>query len=663
MTTKPEYKIIADHLRSSSFLIADGILPSNEGRGYVLRRILRRAMLQLFKLDVQKPTMHKFVNALIKEMGQAYPELIKAKDLIVETLKNEEEKFRSTLKNGLKIIEEEISAMKSSQNHIFDAKIAFKLHDTYGFPLDLTQIILDEKFGKEKITIDQKEFDAQMEIQKETARANWKGGGEESLDEDVLRLQSELGETIFTGYENFKDQAKILYISNNGSEVQKIAQDDELKNCYIILDQTPFYATSGGQRGDDGILETQNSNAKIKEAKKIGKLFIHQVKSIKGTLEKNQKITALINQENRKFRTYNHSATHLVNQALRVVLGNSITQKGSSVEKDYFTFDFSLNRAMTAQEITKVEELVNFYINQGSEAKTQIMDIKDAMESGAQALFGEKYDKKVRVVSLGKDENGAPYSIELCGGTHVKNTKDIGFFKIISEKSIASGVRRIEGRTNEGARQYLLEKLTKAISLSKEKIAQIGILQQEILAINSQEKFNQLESVALNNEISDISNLELQKINEGVKAFEEQNIKYDSEIKSLTKKLNQLRQNQLVEQLNDIKIEKIGEVSLLNHTFAEISAKDLTQIANRLKSEHKNSTITLLFATNNDKISALIQISEDLLAKYDASALIKTIVSDIGAKGAGGKKDFAMTGGDNPSGAKEAIETIKNQIK
>ncbi len=663
MTTKVEYKIIADHLRSSSFLIADGILPSNEGRGYVLRRIMRRAMLQLFKLGTQKPSMYKFVDALIQEMGQAYPSLIKAKDLIVETLKIEEEKFRSTLKNGLKIIEEEITTMKASKNYVFDAKVAFKLHDTYGFPLDLTQIILDEKFDGQKATINQGDFDAQMKIQKDTARASWKGGGESSLDEDILKLQSKISETKFTGYENIEDQGEVLFINNNGSEAQEISEDDELKNCYIILDKTPFYATSGGQKGDDGTFEAQNSRAHIKETKKIGKLFIHQVKSISGSFKAGEKVVTKINEDNRNLRTYNHSATHLMHKALILILGNSIAQKGSNVEKDYFTFDFNLNRAMTTEEIVKAEELVNFYIDQGSESKTQIMDIETAMKSGAAALFGEKYDKEVRVVSMGEEINGSPYSIELCGGTHVKNTSQIGYFKIISEKSVASGVRRIEARTNEGARKYILDKLEKLVILSKEKIGQIQKLQEEILTINSEEKFNQIELAVLNESIFTVKDIDSHKINEGIVVFEQQNRKYDSEVKLLTKKCDQLKQSQLLKQLDDLVIEKIGETNFLTHIFDNISAKDLTQIANKLKSQHQNSTITLLFAKSSDKVSALIQISQDLLANYDASALIKTIVGNIGAKGAGGKKDFAMTGGSNPGGINDAIETIKKLLK
>lgn len=671
-STKAEYKIIADHLRSSSFLIADGILPGNEGRDYVLRRIMRRAMLQLFKLGAEKITMYKFVDTLIAQMGEAYPELAQARDLIIETLKNEEEKFRSTLKNGLKIIDAEILDMKTKNKYAFDAKIAFKLHDTYGFPLDLTQIILNEKSEYQKFTIDHNDFDAQMKTQKEMARASWKGGGEESLDEDVLKLQSEFGETNFTGYEqNLHDKthgAKILFISNNSSEVQKISKTDELKNCYIILDKTPFYATSGGQRGDSGQIKSTDlsSVTHIKEAKKIGKLFIHQVKSINGDFgefHKNQEIVSTINEHDRNLRTYNHSATHLMHKALRFILGNSISQKGSNVEKDYFTFDFNLNRAMTEAEIEEVEKIVNFYIAQAGETKTATMSLDDARKSGAQALFGEKYDNEVRVVSIGQKENDSPYSIELCGGTHVRNSSDIEFFKIISEKSIASGIRRIEGRTQGAAKKYIIDKLanlsdkiTTARQLTK-------VLKKEVLEINPQEEIPETREVKFDENLSDIEKFDSQKIAKEIKLAEEV-IKQDAASdKSLTKKLNQLKQNQLLKQLDDIKIEKIGEVNLITHVFNDVLAKDLTQIANNLKLQHKDSSITLLFAKNGDKISALIQISQDLLEKYDASSLIKTIVSNIGAKGAGGKKDFAMTGGNNPQGASDAIETIKNEIK
>ena len=668
-STKAEYKIIADHLRSSCFLIADGILPSNEGRGYVLRRIMRRAMLQLFKLGTKKPTMYKFVDSLIKEMGESYPELPQAKDLIKETLKIEEEKFRSTLKNGLKIIDGEIDAIKESGSKVFDAKIAFKLHDTYGFPLDLTQIILDEKFSGKKVTVNQDEFNAQMEIQKDTARASWKGGGEESLDENVLRLQSEFGETYFSGYAkelHGEHGAKILYISNNGSEVKEISQNDEIKNCYMILDKTPFYATSGGQKGDSGHIKTQDlsSLAKITEAKKIGKLFIHQVDKIEGKFTVNQDVIAWIDINQRQLKTYNHSATHLMHKALKIVLGNSISQKGSNVDSNYFTFDFNLNRAMTSEEVAKVEELVNFYIDQGSSTKTETMSLDDARKSGAAALFGEKYESQVRVVSLGEEESGSPYSIELCGGTHVENTKEIQFFKIISEKSIASGVRRIEAKTYAEAKKHIIKQLEQLKDDLNKIINNTNILViPQILEINPQEKVREIQEIKLDQDLTNIAKFDAQKISKEIKVIEEKIKESTAEEKFLTKKLEQLKQNKLLEDLNNIKIEKIGEVNFLTHSFDEISPKDLTQIANNLKSQHQDSTITMLFAKSSDKVSVLIQISQDLLVKYDASVLIKTIVSDIGAKGAGGKKDFAMTGGSNPNGIKEAIETIKNQIK
>ena len=413
MSVKPELKIIADHLRSSSFLIADGIMPSNEGRGYVLRRIMRRAMRQIHKLGVKETAMYKLVDVLIKEMGGAYPELSRAREVIIETLKNEEEKFRETLEKGLKILEEEIPQVK---NKIFSGKTAFKLYDTYGFPLDLTQDILKEK----NIQVDEKEFDQEMELQRDRARKNWVGSGEEVEDKLFFDLKEKFGATEFLGYENLNSKAKILAIL----EKEKI----------IILNQTPFYATSGGQKGDDGIIKNKNSEVKIIETKKFaGNLFIHFFENIDSSFKIGDEIEAIVNQKTRKTKAQNHSATHLMHKALKEVLGNSISQKGSNVESGYLTFDFNLNRAMSFEEITKVEDLVNSWIQENSSTNTNLMSLEDARNTGAEALFGEKYESKVRVVKMGS-------SVELCGGTHVKSTGEIGIFKIISEQDRKSVV-------------------------------------------------------------------------------------------------------------------------------------------------------------------------------------------------------------------------------
>lgn len=659
--TKAEYKIIADHLRSSCFLIADGILPSNEGRGYVLRRIMRRAMLQIFKLGAKEAIMYKLVDALIKEMSQAYPQLVEAKDLTIETLKNEEEKFRSTLKNGLKIIEEETVHLKEKNIQTFDGKIAFKLHDTYGFPLDLTQIILNENFKAQKLQIDIATFDEEMKIQKQRAKANWKGGGEESLDSDILKLQQEISATEFLGYDHDQTSSKVLFISNNNQQQSTINLNDELKNCYIILDKTPFYATSGGQKGDNGTLQSQKNIAYIKEVKKVGNLFVHYISKIEGELQDKQEITAQINIENRKLRTLNHSATHLMHQALKNILGNAVTQKGSNVDVKGFTFDFNLNRSMTGEELAKTEELVNFYIDQGSATKVQTMDLEDAKKSGAAALFGEKYEQQVRVISMGDLESSdQPYSIELCGGTHVKNSHDIELFIITSEKSIASGIRRIEAKTFNEAKKFLLEKLQKLTKSNTQKLIDLNKVNEEIKTLD-------VKSTPKNDFTPSEYEFTIENFNkDGVLSTiikeEELASDLDTAIKKANKEIEKIKRNLINQQLQNIVIEKVGDISLVSHSFDDISGKDLNQINATLKARHKDSTIIILFACTENKISALIQISQNLLEKIDASTLIKSIAADIGAKGGGGKKDFAMTGGSKPSGIKSALATIKKQI-
>jgi len=461
MKINPSYKIIADHLRSSVFLIADGVMPANEGRGYVLRRIMRRAMMHIHKLGSDNLKMYQLVGNFVKKMSKPYPYLLKAEDLITETIKIEEERFSKTLKNGLEILEKEIK--QNPKNKILSGKIAFKLYDTYGFPLDLTQTILDEKNIKINIT----EFESEMKIQKERAKKNWKGSGAESDNNIYFELEKEFGVTEFLGYNQVKYEAKILAILKDGQKINKISKKD--KNIEIILDKTPFYATSGGQKGDDGniILFDQVKNNElisynkleniidIDETKKFSNgLFSHFVSEVRGEFKVGDKILALINNRNRQFRAQNHSATHLLHFALRKILGNHITQKGSNVDVKSLTFDFNHNKSLSFEEIIAIEDLVNFYIRQNSVVETKIMDIKSAEKKGAMMLFDEKYDDQVRVLSMGYDYDKS-VSVELCGGTHVKNTGNIGLFKIISEKSIAAGIRRIEAVTGHFALEYL----------------------------------------------------------------------------------------------------------------------------------------------------------------------------------------------------------------
>lgn len=611
----PKLKIISDHLRSSCFLIADGVMPSNEGRGYVLRRIMRRAMLQIHKLGSPEPLMHKLVDILVKEMGEAYPELVRTQDTIKDILKNEEERFRETIDKGLKILNDELQIADSSKK--FSGDIAFKLYDTYGFPLDLTQDILKDK----NIEVNLEQFDAAMTKQKEMARQNWSGSGEKSQDKLFFDLKKEFGATKFLGYDKTKSEAKILYINNQ-------------ENPFVILDQTPFYATSGGQKGDEGQIILGENKLDIIETKKFADdLFVHFTKESQ-SLEQFQvgnEIIACVNEQSRNEKAANHSATHLMHKALKEVLGNSISQKGSNVDAKSFTFDFNFNKAMTTEEIAKVEDIVNNAIKQNSTTSTNVMDLEEAKNSGAEALFGEKYDEKVRVVKIGD-------SVELCGGTHVKNSSDIGKFKIISEKSIASGIRRIEAKTGKPLEEYLRKEEEKSATLIVE-------LKEKITKKNG--------------EIAKLLNKEVSQDH-----LEETNIKNLEEIlKQKDKEIEKLKKQSLLSNLDDLNKEQIADIILINHIFENCEAKDLREIANQLLATNKEKTAITIFASNNDKVAVCVALSNDLTKSLNAPDLVKLAVEKLGGKGGGGSPNLAMGGGNDKNAVALAIEEIKNQIK
>ncbi len=604
--TSPQLKIIADHLRSSCFLIADGVLPSNEGRGYVLRRIMRRGMRQLHKLGSREATMFKLVDALIKEMGAAYPELARARATIVETLKIEEEKFRETLEKGLKILDEEISKTKSQK---FSGSIAFKLYDTYGFPLDLTQDILKEK----NIEVDIEGFNAEMEKQRNRGKENWSGSGEISEEKIFFELKEKFGETKFLGYENLSAKAKVLAVIKCGKEVEKIdtissvsVKSTNLESAIIFLNQTPFYATSGGQKGDDGKFVNEKGEVfvTISETKKFaGNLFGHFVSDSPfiSELKVGDEVSAEVNQKTRAKRAANHSATHLMHKALKEILGNSISQKGSNVDAEYFTFDFNFNRAMSAEEILRVEDLVNFYIQKNSAVETKLMPIEKARDTGAEALFGEKYDAEVRVVSMSP-------SVELCGGTHVAATGNIGIFKLISENGIAAGIRRITAKTGFSAIEYQRQ---------KEK--------------DAQEKSENLQQ----------------------------------ELKKKDKEIERLKKQILFSNLGNLRSEKIGAVNLLTHVFEDTDAKELREILLEIKNKKDFSAahIFTFFGCKDGKVSVVVALTNDLQEKFDSTKLIAPIVEAIGGKGGGGKKDLAMGGGVEKNNIPQAVEILKKLIR
>lgn len=618
-----EHKIIADHLRSSCFLIADGVLPSNEGRGYVLRRILRRAMRQLHKLGVEKVTMYKFLPALIKQMGESHPELIRAEKLISETLKNEEEQFRKTLDKGLKILKDEIKNAKTT----LDGEIAFKLYDTYGFPLDLTQDILREH----GLNVDLEAFDTAMQAQKQRAKANWKGSGEEALDKTFLKLSDELAATKFLGYQQNESEAIVLATGKN----------------WLVLDQTPFYATSGGQKGDQGTICGQNGEAQITTTEKFGAIFVHFTKE-PHNFNKNDQISAKIDQENRQKLAKNHSATHLMHKALKITLGEAISQKGSNVDAEQFTFDFNFNRSLTQKELKNVEELVNSYICQNSATKISETSLENARKQGAEALFGEKYADQVRVVAIGG-------SIELCGGTHVTKSNEIEFFKIISEKSIASGIRRITAKTSLAAKNFVISQFLDLQKIFDDNVEKINLMC--YTRVVHSKKPSKIKDLAFSNQ-----DFEAKTVENAIQNLTQEIAKQEIEIKKLTKELNQQKKQKLLQNLDDLKVEKIAEINLITHIFDEINAKDLQEITNSLRQKHADSSILLVFGAQNDKIAVCLSISQNLVAKFDASVLIKEVVTKIGGKGGGGKKDLAFGGGTDKNGIATAIAQLKNQI-
>ncbi len=667
----PSHKVIADHLRSSSFLIADGVMPANEGRGYVLRRIMRRAMRHLHKLQASETIMYKLAPILIDEMGLAYPELLRAKDTIIDTLKIEEERFRATLGRGMDMLEEEL--IKAKKGEKFSGSAAFKLYDTYGFPLDLTEDILREK----NLEVDLEAFNKEMEAQKKRAKESWLGSGEAKDNEIYFTLKSKYGKTEFLGYNTTKTPAKILAILKSGEEVFEAKSGD--KNIEIILDQSPFYPTSGGQKGDDGnfILATESKEnhllnyielknvIDIAETKKMaGDLSVHCVSEIRGHFKVGDKIISLVNNRNRQFRAINHSATHLLHFVLKQVLGNHISQKGSNVDSQYFSFDFNHNKPLSQLEIDQIEDLINFYIRQNSQITTEILPIEAARKKGAMALFGEKYDDVVRVLQMGQNQN---ISIELCGGTHAKATGNIGILKIISEKGIAAGIRRIEARTGFFALEYtrLQERKLGALLQSLKIKQQFDEVQMPQNQFHSNKKgFDDLYYFAdesTENEV--VSQAEIFSMKEVVAKIHQLGDTKMLEIKSLQKEVEKLRKEKLSTG-NNFTVEKFDEINLVHSFFEGVNAKDLRDLIIQTKNqkEYQQNSFILFFGLENDKLSAILSVSQNLTSQFPANQIINQIAEKIGGKNGGGKPDLAMCGGVSVEGIGEAVQTIKNLI-
>ena len=621
-STIASHRVIADHLRASSFLIAEGILPSNEGRGYVLRRIMRRGMRHAHSLGSKDPVFYKLFDILLNEMKSSYPELITGKELIIETLKNEEEKFSSLLERGMKILDENLTKVS---NKTFPGSTAFKLYDTYGFPLDLTADILKGK----GIKVDNVGFEKEMEKSKALARANWKGSGDRSVEERWFKIREEINPTEFLGYEFDKAEGVVIKISKDGKFVDSANTGDEVE---VITNQTPFYGESGGQVGDQGYIFNSNCKIKINDTqKKMGDLFVHYGKIEKGSISIGQNVNLEIDVLKRNNSKAYHSATHLLHESLRRTLGKHVTQKGSLVSPERLRFDFSHNKPIEKEEMTKINKIVNEIVAGSTDVQTRIMTPKEAVSMGALALFGEKYGEEVRVVFMGKENNGF-FSTELCGGTHVKNTKEVGKFKVISQSSIASGVRRVEALRDKQLEVY--EKTQKQDKSQKELN-----LKDEITLIKKE-----LQKLKINPDYKD-------------------NLDLTENLKNLNKQLNKVKIESIKKDKskNIIQDKKIGDVIIREQILKDFPSKELRSIIDEGKKDIK-SGIVVGISTFEDKVGLAVGITKDLTLKYDAVDLVKAASVILGGKGGGGRKDFAQAGGVDKDKIKEAFKSIRDKI-
>lgn len=609
---KVSHRVVADHLRSSCFLIADGVLPSNEGRGYVLRRIMRRAMRHAQLMGCKEPLMHRLVPTLVSEMGRAYPELGRAEALIAETLKLEETRFKQTLDRGLRLLDEATVSM--SKGDMLPGETAFKLYDTFGFPLDLTQDALRPR----GINVNLDGFQTAMAAQKAEARKAWAGSGEAATEKVWFEIREDKGATEFLGYDTQSAEGRIDAIIVAGQPVQEAKTGTEVA---IVLNQTPFYGESGGQQGDSGMITTAGG-AKVEISdtqKKLGALHAHLGKVVEGTLKVDDMAILTVDATRRGAIASNHSATHLLHAALRRKLGDHVTQKGSLVSPDRFRFDISHPKAITGAELQAVEAEVNAMIRQNDAVTTRLMTPDEAIAAGAMALFGEKYGDEVRVLSMGKQDDGKDYSTELCGGTHVKRTGDIALFKIVGEGAVAAGVRRVEALTGEAARHYFLE--------------QEGMLQAAADVLKAQPK----------------------DVPQRISALIEERRKLERELSELRKQLATGGGS------GGPQVQDVNGVKYAARSLDGVPAKDLRGMVDAIKKEI-GSGVVALTSVADGKVSVVVGVSNDLISKINAAELVKIATPLIGGQGGGGRPDFAQGGGADPSGAAKALEAIAEQI-
>jgi|FEC22Drversion2_1045045.scaffolds.fasta_scaffold00031_149 alanyl-tRNA synthetase len=627
-TARPSHRVIADHLRAAAFLIADGVLPSNEGRGYVLRRIMRRAMRHAELLGAREPLMWRLVPVLVAEMGRAYPELHRAEALIAETLKLEETRFRHTLARGLALLNEATENLSAGDRLAGD--IAFKLYDTYGFPLDLTQDALKSR----GIAVDTEGFAAAMQRQREEARRAWAGSGETATEAVWFALRDRLGATEFLGYDTETAEGVVTAILKDGVEVAALAAGEE---GVILLNQTPFYAESGGQVGDTGVMRSAGTLFAVTDTqKKLGALWAHVGRLESGRIEIGQPLALEVDHARRAAIRANHSATHLLHAALRQVLGQHVVQKGSLVAPDRLRFDFSHPKPVEAAEMERIEDLANAAVLQNDPVVTRLMDVDEAIASGAMALFGEKYGDEVRVVSMGRrqppladpasasDGSGADraWSIELCGGTHVARTGDIGLVAVVSEGAVAAGVRRLEALTGDAARRYL------------------GLQDRRLRGIAAELRVSPDE------------------VETRLRTLIEERRRLERELADARRKLalggSETSGPEIVE---------VGGIRFLGRVVAGVQPKDLRGLADDAKRKVGSGVVAIVGVSEDGKAGLVVGVTDDLTARLSAIDLVRTGAEALGGKGGGGRPDMAQAGGPDGAKAEAAVAAIRAAIE
>jgi len=610
---KASHRVIADHLRASAFVIADGVLPSNEGRGYVLRRIMRRAMRHAELIGAKEPLMWKLVPVLVREMGQAFPELQRAEALVSETLKLEETRFRATLARGLAILEEKSASL--SHGAMFDGETAFTLYDTYGFPLDLTQDALRSR----GISVDLASFEDAMERQRAKARASWSGSGEAAQEAVWFALREKIGATEFLGYETESAEGVVSELLKDGKDVAELKKGD---TGVVVVNQTPFYGESGGQVGDTGEMRREGVKLSVTDTqKKAGDVFAHFVTVEQGSVKVGDPLLLEVDHARRGAIRQNHSATHLLHEALRQVLGDHVAQKGSLVAPDRLRFDFSHPKPISADELERVEDIANDIVLQNAAVTTRLMAVDDAIASGARALFGEKYGDEVRVVAMGEGSgNTLGWSVELCGGTHVKRTGDIGVISVLSDSGVAAGVRRIEALTGRAARKAA----NAQIHLVKSAAAELKTPAEELPA--------------------------------RISALLDERKKLERDLSDARKKLA-MGGSGKSDGAGDVR--SVGDIKLLAREVSGIELKDLRSLADEGKKQLGSGVVAIVATADDGKAGIVVGVTSDLTKRFNAVDLVRKGAAALGGKGGGGRPDMAQAGGPDGSKAQAALQAVE----